>query len=77
MTVNVHVDDEPFDSQRPDGVRTIIQLPWWDEGMASHFWSAVNSPVYTECAVKTAALVNYVYNKAYQDGVRSILGRDS
>jgi hypothetical protein len=75
MTVSVLVEDEPFDSQRSE--RTVIQLPWWDEEMASHFWPAVNSPVYTDCAVKTADLVNYVYHKAYQDGVRSILGRDS
>lgn len=64
MTVNVEVHDDPFDSQCNDG-RTVIQLPFWDEEMASVFWSAVNAPTYAEGAQKAAALVRYVYGRAH------------
>lgn len=71
---------DPF-SDDPEEYRTIIQLPLWDDEMAGFFWSAVNAPTYAESAVKTAALVRYVYENAnrdgFNDGVFSILGRDS
>lgn len=67
---------DPFDDS-PEHDRTIIELPWWDDEMAEKFWPANAGPTYAASAVKMAELVNYVYARAYQDGVRSILGRDS
>jgi hypothetical protein len=77
VTVNVEVmgNLDPFDYS-PEG-RTTIQLPWYNEEVAGYFWPAVNAPTYADSAVKTSELVNYVYDRAYQEGVRSILGRDS
>lgn len=81
MTVHVEVHDDPFDSQRPDGERLTIELPFWDEELASVFWPAVNAPTYADGADKAAALVRYVWGRAHiegrSEGVRSILGRDS
>lgn len=67
---------DPFNDD-PQEDRTIIELPWWGPEVADRFWAATNAPTYAESAVKTADLVNYVYDRAYQEGVRSILGRDS
>lgn len=81
MSVHVEVYDDPFDSQRADGERLTIELPFWDEDLASVFWPAVNAPTYADGAAKTAALVRYVWGLAHiegrSEGVRSILGRDS
>jgi hypothetical protein len=69
-------DFDPF-SDDPQEDRTIIQVPWWDDRFPDLFWPAVNAPTYAESAVKVSELVNYVYVRAHQEGVRSILGRDS
>ena len=55
----------------------VLELPFYDEEFPSVFWSAVNAPTYRESAEKVAALVRYVWGRAHQEGVRSILGRDS
>jgi hypothetical protein len=74
--VEVVGNRDPFNDD-PNEDRTIIQLPWWDEEFSGVFWPATAGPTYAESAVKTADLVNYVYQRAYQEGVRSVLGRDS
>lgn len=81
MTVRVECNDIPdFDADAGYSPH-VIELPFWDEEVAGVFWSAVNAPTYHESADKVAALVRYVWGRAHiegrNEGVRSILGRDS